>query len=439
MIKKYFYSLLKKYLHLYIFKDDTVISVFPTNRKIVNSFQKFYVAEKCIDNTTCSAGRIQLKEIKEKSPDFVLLNGILHYERDIQALLHLIHGQCLGKTRLIITYYSSLWKPVILLASRFGLRGNLPESNWIAHEDVSNLLLLTDFEIVRSESKILIPFYIPVISDWINKYLAPLPFFRIFNLLNIAVARPIIGKSNSKYTPSVSVVVAARNEEGNINSIVGRLPSMGPDDELIFIEGGSTDATWDKILEVYNENKDFMSIQIAQQDGHGKGDAVRKGFAMAKKDILMILDADLTVPPEELPKFYKAIVSGKGEYINGSRLVYPMEERAMRFFNIIGNKFFATAFSFVLGQRFKDTLCGTKVISKKNYEKLSSHRSYFGDFDPFGDFDLIFGSSRMCLKIVEVPVRYHARTYGDTNISRWRHGVILVKMMLFAARKIKFI
>jgi len=160
---------------------------------------------------------------------------------------------------------------------------------------------------------------------------------------------------------------------------------------------------------------------------------------MAKKDILMILDADLTVQPEDLPRFYKAIVSGKGEYIKGSRLVYPMEERAMRFLNIFGNKFFALAFSFVLGQRFKDTLCGTKVLTRRNYQQLAKHREYFVDFDPFGDFDLIFGSSRMCLKIVELPITYRERIYGDTNISRWRHGFILLKMLFFATRKIKFI
>jgi glycosyltransferase involved in cell wall biosynthesis len=285
----------------------------------------------------------------------------------------------------------------------------------------------------------LVPTYIPLFSNLINRYIAPLPFFRAFNLVNIIVARlvPVVADVDSEL--SVSVVVAARNEEGNIDDIINRLPAMGPDDELILIEGNSTDNTWEKIKEVYEKNKNRINMQIAQQDGRGKGDAVRKGFAMAKRDILMILDADLTVPPEDLPKFYNAIVSGKGEYINGSRLVYPMEDKAMRFFNIIGNKFFAMAFSFVLGQRFKDTLCGTKVLTRQNYQKLAKNREYFGDFDPFGDFDLIFGSARMCLKIVEVPISYRERIYGNTNISRWRHGVILLKMLFFAARKIKFI
>ena len=214
---------------------------------------------------------------------------------------------------------------------------------------------------------------------------------------------------------------------------------MGPDDELIFIEGNSTDNTWEIICQMQQKYQGTRTIRIDRQEGKGKGDAVRKGFALAQNDILMILDADMTVPPEELPRFYNAIVSNKGEFINGSRLIYPLEKQAMRFFNLLGNKFFAVMFSFILGQRFKDTLCGTKVLTRENYRKLASHREYFGEFDPFGDFDLIFGAARMALRIVEVPVHYRERTYGSTNIERWKHGLILLRMLGFAAGKIKFI
>jgi glycosyltransferase involved in cell wall biosynthesis len=234
-------------------------------------------------------------------------------------------------------------------------------------------------------------------------------------------------------------VVAARNEAGNIPALFSRLPQMGGGTELIIIEGGSSDHTWEEILKWKSAHEGKIDCKIAKQDGKGKGDAVRKGFAMAKNDILMILDADLTVPPEDLSKFYHALVTGKGDFINGSRLVYPLESEAMRFFNIIGNKFFALAFSFLLGQNFKDTLCGTKVLYRKDYEKIAKNRSYFGEFDPFGDFDLLFGAARTGLKIIELPIRYRNRTYGETNIQRWRHGMILLRMVIFAARKIKFI
>ena len=254
-----------------------------------------------------------------------------------------------------------------------------------------------------------------------------------------AVARRLNRPAETGMVASVSVIIPARNEAGNIEGAIQRLPKMGPNDELIFVEGNSTDATWERIVEMKQKYEASRKICAERQTGTGKGDAVRRGFAMARNDILMVLDADLTTPPEELVRFYAAIVSDKGEFINGSRLVYPMEKQAMRYLNMVANKFFALMFSFVLGQRFKDTLCGTKALRRENYLKLAAHREFFGDFDPFGDFDLIFGAARMGLRIIEVPIHYCGRTYGETNIQRWKHGAILLRMLLFAARRIKFI
>jgi glycosyltransferase involved in cell wall biosynthesis len=238
----------------------------------------------------------------------------------------------------------------------------------------------------------------------------------------------------------VSVIIPARNEAGNIENAVKRTPKLGKWDELIFVEGNSSDNTKKEIERVIEKYKNKRNLVLINQGkGRGKGDAVRKGFAQAKGDILMILDADLTMPPEELPKYYRVISERIGEFVMGSRLVYPMENQAMRFLNILGNKFFSLAFSFLLDQKIKDTLCGTKVLFKDDYQQIVKNRSYFGDFDPFGDFDLIFGAAKLNLKIVEVPIRYKARTYGETNISRFKHGFLLLKMVLFASRKIKFI
>jgi len=188
------------------------------------------------------------------------------------------------------------------------------------------------------------------------------------------------------------------------------------------------------MIEKYPDKKITL---IHQGNGTGKGDAVRKGFATARGDVLMILDADLTVPPEDLPKFMNAITSGKGEFINGTRLVYPMEKGAMRVLNLIANKMFSLGFTWLLEQRFRDTLCGTKVIFKKDYDKIVAGRKFFGDFDPFGDFDLIFGASKLNLKIVEIPISYKERIYGSTNISRFRHGWLLLKMWFVALFKLK--
>jgi glycosyltransferase involved in cell wall biosynthesis len=253
-------------------------------------------------------------------------------------------------------------------------------------------------------------------------------------LVNIITAKPDYVKASDL---SVSIIIPARNEKGNIQSAIERLPSFGKSQELIFVEGHSSDGTYEEIVKVKNDNPD-KDIHLLKQSEKGKGNAVREGFDKASGEVLMILDADLTTPPEDLPKFYNAIAEGKGDFINGCRLVYPMEKDAMRFLNLLGNKFFSLFFSYLLGQRLKDTLCGTKVLFKSDYEKIKKNRAYFGDFDPFGDFDLIFGAAKLNLKITEIIVRYKERLYGSTQINRFRHGLLLIKMSLFAAFKIKF-
>lgn len=439
-MRRYFYGLVSRYLSLYIRPGDAVVEINPQSGhlgKLTGNTKYLFINQPPGAEYKASPSLTDPDGVIADKPDYILLNGNIHYERDIQKFLGDIQAFCKPSTRVVITYYSSLWKPFIDLATSLGLRVKAPESNWITPDDVKNIANLASFEPVLDESKIIIPFYIPLLSAALNRYLAPLPFFRSLCVFHILIARPIPKEWKSGL--SVSVVVPARNESGNIENAVLRLPAMGPDDELIFVEGHSTDDTWQKIQEVKAKYGATRSITIARQTGKGKGDAVRMGFSLATKDILMILDADLTVPPESLPLFYNAIMQNKGEFINGSRLVYPMDEKAMRFINMLGNKFFATAFSFVLGQRFKDTLCGTKVLSREHYRKIAANRSYFGEFDPFGDFDLIFGAARLALKIVEVPISYKERTYGDTNIDRWRHGAILLKMLAYVGRKIKFI
>lgn len=438
LLKEYFYNCLNKHLSVYIRPLDKAVEIDPlaSSECLFPNAEVFVSAVSLSAHNHPQASIKNYAELNEYNADYLILNGTIHYTRDIQGYLQQLHKACMPGTRAIITYYSRLWQPFLRFATIFGLRSKSPEQNWLAKDDVKNLLELAGFEAVIDESRVLLPVNIPLISNLINRYLSPIPLFRAFNMLHIMIARPkhdLVG-----WNPSVSVIVPARNEAGNIENAVLRTPAMGPDDELIFVEGNSTDNTWEIIQEIKQKYPD-RNILIAQQGGKGKGDAVRKGFSIASKDILMILDADLTVPPESLPQFYNALVGGKGEFINGCRLVYPMDEKAMRLANIIGNKFFAMAFSFVLGQRFKDTLCGTKVLTKVNYEKIAAHRCYFGEFDPFGDFDLIFGAMRLGLKIREVPISYKERTYGDTNIQRWRHGLILVRMLLYAARKIKFV
>lgn len=366
--------------------------------------------------------------------DYIISSDLINLLYDVESPLKEWHKVCNPDTRLIITYYNFLWQPLLSLGEKLRLKMPQKISNWLSHNDVRNMLNLADFEIIKSGSYLLFPKYIPILSAIINKYVARLPIFNRLCLVNYIVARPA---PKQKRDYSVSVVIPARNEKGNIESLIKRLPVLGSRTEIIFVGGKSTDGTNEEIQRLLSFYPD-KDIKFFVQKGTGKGDAVRLGFDNATGELLMILDADLSVAPEDLVKFYEAIARGKGEFINGSRLVYPMENKSMRFFNVVGNKFFSLMFSWLLDTRIKDTLCGTKVLLKKDYENISANRKYFGEFDPFGDFDLIFGAAKLNLKITELPVRYYARTYGETNISRWRHGWLLLKMTAFATKKIKF-
>lgn len=375
----------------------------------------------------------------EEKFDYIIISDTLGYLEDIQQAFSELKKVVHPGTRILISYHNFLWEPFLWLAQKIGLKMPHQRLNWLNRGDVMNLLQIEGYDVIKYGKRYLFPLYIPVLSWIFNQYLAYLPLINNLCLTGYIVARLPENKPFDNQEYSVSVIIPARNEKGNIEDAVIRTPQMGSHTEIIFVEGNSTDDTLDEIKRVCELYKDKRDVSWLVQDGKGKGDAVRKGYAHAKGDILMILDADLTVPPEDLPKFYNAIATGKGEYINGTRLVYPMEDEAMRTLNMMGNKFFSVMFSWLLGQRIKDTLCGTKVLTADNYRKLAANRSYFGDFDPFGDFDLIFGSAKLNLKLVEVPIRYRARIYGDTNISRFKHGWLLLKMVFYAMNKIKFV
>lgn len=375
--------------------------------------------------------------------DVIILSDLLNDVWDVQSVLEQVMQFADSRTRIIINSYSRLWELPIAVANKLGLATPVLHQNWLTVEDLKAMLELSGCQAIRSWKEMLVPLPVPGVAPLANKYLVKLPVFRSFGLMNFIVAQPrSVPKSNeSKFgrrLPSVSVIIPARNEAGNIWKIVESMPEMGSGTELIFVEGHSKDDTYATIDRTIAENP-HRRCKLLRQTGVGKGDAVRLGFAEASGDILMILDADLTVPPRYLTRFYDALSDGKGEFINAVRLVYPMEDQAMRFANLIGNKFFSLAFSALIGQPIKDTLCGTKVMWKRDYERLSANRSYFGDFDPFGDFDLLFGAAKLNLKITEIPVRYGKRTYGSTNIQRWKHGWLLLKMVLFACGRIKFV
>ena len=399
------------------------------------------IAEKNYPNLEFIQGDFEdksfISSLYNKGPfDFIILSDTIGYLDDCEDVFSSLHSLCDSNTRIIVSYYSWYWRPILTIGEKVGLKMPSVEMNWLSTEDTIGFLELANFELVKREWRQLIPRNLLGLGSFVNRYIGSLPWIRRLSLRNYIVARPIC---KIKQNPlSATVLIPCRNEKGNIENAIKRIPEFCQDIEILFVEGNSQDGTLDEIKRVIEVYRD-KDLKVLVQDGKGKGDAVRKGFSRANGDVLMILDADLTVPPEDLPNFYKAIITGKGEYINGTRLVYPMDDEAMRFLNFWANRTFSIIFTWLLNQRVTDTLCGTKVLTKENYQRLAANRSYFGDFDPFGDFDLIFGAVRLNLKIVEIPVRYAARKYGETQISRFRHGWLLLKMVIFAYKKLKAI
>jgi hypothetical protein len=370
----------------------------------------------------------------------ILLVNVVTHLTDVQRAFEKLKAVCQPRTRIMVYSYSRLWQPLLRLAELLGLKHAPPPESWLPPEEVRNMMGLADLELVREDFQVVCPVYVPVVAELANRYLGRLPVLEWFSLMYGLIARPSPLRFEGFHAsrPSTSVIIPCRNEAGHIPSLVERLPDLGPNSEFLFVEGNSSDDTEASIKREIAANPG-RALRFLKQPGKGKGDAVREGFAHARGEVVLILDSDMGVAPEDVPKFVDALVRGKGEMINGSRLVYPMEGRAMRFLNLLANKFFAALFSWLLGQQVRDTLCGTKALYREDYERIARNRSYFGDFDPFGDFDLLFGAARLNLRIVDMAVRYHERTYGETNISRFRHGWLLLRMSGFAGRKLKFV
>ncbi len=451
--RSYYWNQITNFISFYLNDAQSVIEIgcatgetiaqLPARRRVGVDFCDELISQAKVAHPEVEFHTMPAEDITlDEKFDVIIMSNLTGYLDDIELVLNQVRKLCHQRTRVIINTYNRLWEPLIGIAEFLGIKRKSPEQNWLSKADMRNLLYLTGFEAYRTNSNMLLPFGVPLLAPILNRFVSHLPLMGHLSLNDYIFARPMpedeTASDDWKKRYSVSVVIPARNESGNIKQAVERIPDMGCHTEIIFVEGNSTDDTWQRILQVQKLYEGQRDIKALRQDGKGKGDAVRKGYDAAKGDILMILDADLTVPPEDLPKFYKAIATSKGEFINGVRLVYPKEKGSMRTLNTFGNHFFSSLFSWILETPIKDTLCGTKVMFRSDYVRLAANRDFFGDFDPFGDFDLLFGAYKLNLRIVDLPIRYHERKYGTTNISRFRHGLLLLQMSAFAALKIRF-
>lgn len=358
--------------------------------------------------------------------DYVLFSHVFDTV-DLLAAFERVRQHCTAQTRLVIVNYNPLWQPLLDSASRVGLRSSFVEPNWVTETDIGTFLKLSGFRPIRTHRILLFPKYIPVLSWLLNDILGRLPGFRKFCMMQVLVARPLPEAKSCEDT-SVSIVVPCRNEKGNILAAVERVPAMGKNTEIIFCDDKSTDGTAEEVRRVQGLFPD-KNIRLLAGPGICKAENVWTGFRGATGDVLMILDADLTVMPEELPYFFKALVEGRGEFINGSRLVYPVPRAAMKVANRIGNKVFGKVFSFLLDQPIKDTLCGTKVLWRQDWARIERNLGGWGIKDLWGDYELLFGASKLHLEITEMPVHYQERVYGVTKMTNvfW-NGVRMFRM-----------
>ena len=363
----------------------------------------------------------------------VLINGTFNHDFDIQRSLMELKVRLSRTSRVLLVLYNPYLRWLYHLANRLGIRkGELP-STFLTRTDLKSIAKISGFEIIRERLAIYCPWKLVGIGNVVNKLLPLVPLVRWLSLTSVVTLRPVIPAPKR----ALSCVIPARNERGNVENALRRFPDLGCETEIIFVEGHSSDGTWEEIQRVASLYEHRFQIKALKQIGKGKADAVRLGFSNATNPILTILDADLTMPPEMLARFYEAYCQGYGDFINGSRLVYPMEGTAMRFLNRLGNVFFAKLLSAILDVRIGDSLCGTKLLTRHDHERIASWRRDFGDFDPFGDFELLFPAAVLGMGIVDVPVRYLARTYGETNIRRFRDGLLLLKMSWIGLFRIK--
>lgn len=377
-----------------------------------------------------------LPDLKQpRRATLVLLNAVFNFHLDIEGLLKELYGRLDRHSRVVAVAYNPYLRFLVSWATWLHLRrGEIPVT-FLTRTDLVNICRLSGYEMVRLRPVGSPLFVIPWIGGFLDGMVKSLPLLKHLCIVNVIVLRPVLPEKDA---PSLSVVIPARNEKGNIENAVQRLLTWKVSPlEVVFIEGHSTDGTWEEINRVHAAYSSSMRIQMAQQTGKGKADAVRMGFNLSTGDVLVVLDADLTMPPELLVRFYEAYRQGLADFVNGSRLVYPMEGEAMPIANRLANIFFAKALSYVLDARIGDTLCGTKLLSRIDYRRVCEWRKDFGDFDPFGDFELLFPAAVMGLGIIDVPIHYRSRTYGSSNIHPFRDGLILLRMTLTGFFRIK--
>jgi len=359
--------------------------------------------------------------------DRIILSNLVDYLSDIVGTLARVKEFINDYGLIILTTENPLWQPLMKLGSKLKLRMPDCPRNYVMLRDLKNIAELADFEVIKMGFEFLVPLRIPFLSSAINSIVAEIPFLRKMCLLQYIVMR----HRKRRQPLSCSVIIPCHNEADNIAECIQSVPPMGTFTEIIVVDDGSTDDTKLKV-EAIMKNDGRVRL-ISHEQRRGKGYAVRSGGEAAQADVIMILDADMSVPPEELPRFFEPIQAGRADFVNGTRMIYPMKGQAMRTLNYLGNKFFSLILSWLMEQHISDTLCGTKACLKKDYLKIRMGRC------AWGDFDLLFGIARLRKKIVEMPVHYQERVAGKSKMRVLKHGLLLMRMCFVGLYELKLL
>lgn len=443
---RYFYDLVKRALRFFVETNERVLSVRCQNGWLLEAVQPtegfgLELTEEMVEEAKKHHPRFRYEvgypDLFQPQGKFdAIIVSDPGETVDLQRQFENLHNCCHRGSRLYIYGYNSLWEEPLKLAEKLRLKMPQPEQNWLTEFDFRNLLELAGFQVVKVHYLALIPLWIPVVSWFCNNILAHLPGLRRLCLIHLIVARPVMNTEHAQ-SSSVSVIIPCRNEEGNIADAVKRMPALGSRTEIIFCDDQSTDNTRAEIERMIRKFPE-KNIQLVEGPGVCKSKNVWAGFDAANNDILMILDADLTVMPEELPRFLDAIASNRGEFINGSRLVYPIPRDAMKLANRLGNIAFSWLFSLLLGQRIKDTLCGTKVVRRCDWLRMRKYIDYWGVSDRWGDYDLLLGAAKLNLRIVDLPVHYQERVAGISKMTRViQNAKVMLTIMWKASVKMR--
>ena len=294
--------------------------------------------------------------------------------------------------------------------------------------DIESLAEIYNYRSIRWKAKKLTPIPIKFIPQSIKNALRKVP---IIKQLAFEIEIIFYKYHENLNDPMISILIPARNEEGNKELLIealNKFKKIPNKIEIIFVEGNSKDNTFQMLENLTKEFSKNFKISLLKQTSTGKKNAVVEGFNTSSGDTLAIIDCDFTVDIDDSIDAIMESTKNENILINCSRTTFPMEKDAMRWANYIGNRCFAIFLSILINKPISDSLCGTKVFSRKFFNLMKKNGSWESKSDPFGDFTIIFEAANNNIKILNYPVRYYARRSGAPNISRWLDGIKLLKV-----------